>query len=240
MLHQLVTILKLDIRYKVIRFENEWHYYFTGRILYEADFKSNKKGKVLSVNVDLVVNDGSEGNKMISGYLTQYTISPKTGQLDLICLTSAKRWSKRQRMLVDVPGDCFIVPYEKVVDFNLTYNMPVINQGRRAKVFNTLSMLGFIVIIFATFYPWFLNLSIFKKFLSSIFLTASTLWFLLFLLNNFQPNPSSKLKISGLIMCLILFVIFGWLAIINMNLQTGIYQFLQHIYYSLPFTNLSK
>lgn len=90
-LHQFIRRFKIDIHYKVFRFANEWNYYFKGEILLTREFKSSKKGKWLSTYVDLLIDDGTDKNKMVSGFLTDYTLSHKSGELEVIYLTNAKR-----------------------------------------------------------------------------------------------------------------------------------------------------
>lgn len=218
-IHYIIRFFRLDVLFKVIRFDNEWHYYFTGKVLQTPEFKNSKKGKILSVNVDLILNDGSADNKLISGYLTQYTLSPKTAQLDFICLTSAKRYSKDRKVWTDIPGDCFIVPYEKVIDINLLYNVPEVNQSRREKIFTFLSVLGFIIILIALVFPWFLNLSPTRKFFSSLSLMVSMLWFVVTILSPFQPKPENRLKAGAVMLCAVLFLAFGWIAVSWMKLD---------------------
>lgn len=104
-LHKVVRIFKIDVRFRVFRFSNQWNYYFRGDILASDDFKKLRKGKVLSTLVDVVVDTGDGKPKMISGFLSQYNIS-KNGELETIYLTDAKRFSHTTNKFKDVLGDC--------------------------------------------------------------------------------------------------------------------------------------
>lgn len=143
-LHSLIRVFKIDVFFKVLRFSNEWNYYFKGEILSTSEFKGGKKGKVLSTNIDLLIEDGTEKNKMVSGYLTQYTLSSKTGELETIYLTNAKRYSKSENKFKEIPGDCFIVPFNKVIDMNLIYNtIKVASNEKKQLTYNLILNIGF-------------------------------------------------------------------------------------------------
>lgn len=66
--HHIIRIFKIDVKLGVFRFSNHWHYYFRGEILSTRDFKSVRKGKWLSTIVDILIDDGTEKNKMVSGF----------------------------------------------------------------------------------------------------------------------------------------------------------------------------
>ncbi|MDB5013757.1 MAG: hypothetical protein JWQ25_1959 [Daejeonella sp.] len=114
--HRIVRFFKIDVKFHVFRFSNQWDYYIRGDILSTEDFRESRRGKVLSTLVDIVLDGGDGTSKMVSGFLTQYTISAKTGELETIYLTQAKRFSKSSSAFKDVPGDCLIVPYNRVID----------------------------------------------------------------------------------------------------------------------------
>ena len=74
-----VRIFKLDQRFAVLRFANKWHYYFSGEILNTREFKLNslKRGKVTATLIDVLVKYGENDNRLFSGNLMQYSISPE-------------------------------------------------------------------------------------------------------------------------------------------------------------------
>jgi hypothetical protein len=83
-LHRIVRFFKIDVKFQVFRFANQWHYYFKGDILSSNDFRNSRSGTVLSTSADVILDNGDGSSKMISGFLTQYTISAKTGELEAI------------------------------------------------------------------------------------------------------------------------------------------------------------
>jgi hypothetical protein len=113
---------KLDRRVKLFRFQNEWHYLFSGEIL---DFP-RVQGEASQIDftfVDALV-DTDEGTVIYKGVLQEYILS-KDGGVDRIYLTDVKR-----RFLKDdddpnrnytLPGKFFIIPFSKILNLHLTY-----------------------------------------------------------------------------------------------------------------------
>jgi hypothetical protein len=129
----LVSRYNWDIKYHSLRFNNEWYYLLTGRIL---DFPSNSgnSAKINLVRVDVMSE--SQGTAIIySGILREFYLS-KTDGLDRIYLTNVYR-----RNLSDdspreftapleqefddryykMPGDVFVIPYQLIKNINITY-----------------------------------------------------------------------------------------------------------------------
>ena len=59
--------------------------------------------------------------RLYTGYLTDYTLGMENGELETIALTKAQRWSNKSGGFIPIPGDCFIIPFNKVRNFNLQY-----------------------------------------------------------------------------------------------------------------------
>lgn len=131
-----VRNFKLDRKIKLFRFQNEWHYIFSGEIL---DFPkvSGKADDIDCSYVDALVKT-DEGTVIYSGLLTDYILS-KEGGIDRIYLTSVKRRflkddiingpeSKEQKQVnaedkryYYLPGQFFIIPYNLVINLHITY-----------------------------------------------------------------------------------------------------------------------
>lgn len=193
-LHKLIRWLKIDIKFEIFRFANQWHYYFTGEIRSTKAFRNISQGKILSTQVDLLIDDGSEKNKMISGFLTQYTISPKTGELENIYLTGAQRYSQTSNQFKNIPGDCLIVPYNRVIDLNLRYNIQATASGNNQLLFNIMSAIGVITLFFCLIYPWFIRIDLLHR-IFGFFLSALTgLSFIVTITNPFQQTNRLSTK----------------------------------------------
>lgn len=133
----IVRNFKLDRKIKLFRFQNEWHYIFSGEIL---DFPkvSGKAEDIDCSYVDALVKT-DEGTVIYSGLLTDYILT-KEGGIDRIYLTSVKRRflkddiiysseSQKEQKQKDpddkryyyLPGQFFIIPYNLVINLHITY-----------------------------------------------------------------------------------------------------------------------
>ncbi len=114
--------LKWDRTIKLFRFQNEWHYLFSGEIL---DFpKIPGKGSDIDFTyVDALV-ETEEGTVIYKGVLQDYILS-KDGGVDRIYLTDVKRRflkdDNEQGKEYQLPGKFFIIPFSKILNLHLTY-----------------------------------------------------------------------------------------------------------------------
>lgn len=132
-----VRNFKLDRKIKLFRFQNEWHYIFSGEIL---DFPkvSGKADDIDCSYVDALVKT-DEGTVIYSGLLTDYILT-KEGGIDRIYLTSVKRRFLKDDIINGpesqikqkpentddkryyyLPGQFFIIPYNLVINLHITY-----------------------------------------------------------------------------------------------------------------------
>ena len=126
----IVRKTKLDRKLKLFRFQNEWHYIFSGEIL---DYP-RVPGDAADISIryiDALIRS-NEGTIIYTGILADYVLS-KDGGIDRIYLTNVKR-----RYLKDdkagtavtadadgryykLPGQFFIIPYSQVINLHITY-----------------------------------------------------------------------------------------------------------------------
>ena len=123
---KVVRWCKLDRKLPFFRFQNEWHYVFSGEIL---DFP-NIPGKAEDVDfkyVDILVK--SDGGMIIyMGILSHYTLN-REGGIDRIYLSDVKRRYLRDdaapvgedTRYYDLPGEFFIIPYSQIINLHITY-----------------------------------------------------------------------------------------------------------------------
>lgn len=121
-----VRKLKLDRKYKLFRYQNEWHYVFTGEILDFPNIAGQTDVQPEVQYVDALVKT-AEGSVLYSGYLSHYVLSSSNG-IDYLYLSDVKR-----RYLKDdqphenadpyyyMPGDFTIIPYREILNLNITY-----------------------------------------------------------------------------------------------------------------------
>lgn len=197
--HKFIRNLKIDLRSEIFRFSNHWNYIFTGEIRINKKFGVLNNRKYKETIVDIILEESSDRNKMLSGYLEDYTISRDTGQLETIYLSGASRYSKSGEQFKPIQGDCLVIPYNKVLDMNLRY---VFSVDDPQSIANTLSKIlkelvfpiGSIAIIF---YPWWLKLRIYSTILLIIFLLLSLLQALIIinsLILNFDEIKKGNIK----------------------------------------------
>lgn len=144
--HNVVRVLRIDILFPVLRFTNYWNYYFRG------DFKNlrgnRRKGKVISTNLDIIVQDGSGKNRLYSGFLAHYTISHVTGELETIAIANAERWSNTSTSFKSISGDNLVIPYKTVININLRYNI----KSRARKQYYEVAIGLFSITLFGAFF----------------------------------------------------------------------------------------
>jgi hypothetical protein len=129
----LVQWRKWDTKYHSLKFNNEWYYLLSGKIL-DYPGGSGESGKVQIVQADVLV-DSSEGTVIYSGILKEFYLS-KTEGLDRIYLSNVYRRKLKDDKLpepdgsdetafderyYDMPGDFFVIPYSQIKNINVTY-----------------------------------------------------------------------------------------------------------------------
>lgn len=128
---KIVRLNRLDIKKKIFRFQNSWHYLFSGEYLgfpkAAIELTHDTVGAIELVYVDTMI-ETSEGTVIYEGILVDYGLS-KTGGLDYFLLKMVKRRFLRDdpncRPESDahysVPGHSMVIQYDKVLNMNLTF-----------------------------------------------------------------------------------------------------------------------
>lgn len=230
--HNIVRGLGIDKRFKVFRFSNHWHYYFTGEILKtNGIITSETRKKVVMTSADIVLNVDYKGKpKLFSGILSQYTLSPKGTGLESLILTEPQRYSEEDNCFKKIPGHVLIIPFEKVVDINLRYDFvetkqPLTNQERVAR--------AAIVVVFALslviVLPWFLGLSFWATLAGIPFLLISWLTISIYLLFYVDREQRSKMSRGNKFTLLIIGVLSFCAAFIILNLKKPIVELYNYV-----------
>lgn len=118
-MHHIVRILKLDLKVNALRYTNEWHYFFTGGNL-KSQQRTMGRGRIEAVQLDLVTDAGDGNTRLYSGLLNDYALCPE-GKLDVISINGAKRYSTSKGEYTYIPGDCLVIPYDKVININISF-----------------------------------------------------------------------------------------------------------------------
>lgn len=123
-----VRQLKLDRKFKELRFQNRWHYILSGEVL---DFPENDgKGRaedIFLTYIDIAINTGHK-TILYSGFLADYHLTKEGVGLDYIHLRKVKRRDidKVSGQCFDgkeyaIPGDVFLIPFSNVINLNISY-----------------------------------------------------------------------------------------------------------------------
>lgn len=194
--HMLVRTLRLDSRFSLLRFNNQWYYFFRGDIIYSKNFKSLPKGKVIETYVDIILNvEEGRKHKMVSGFLSDYSISSKTGELETIFLTDAKRFSTSKGASVGIPGHCFIIPYSKVSDLNVTYIYREIDESKREElILSSIRHFSSVGLLLICIFPWFLEIGGLVKFIVFFLSFITFSLFIAVIRAIILPNSKGSLK----------------------------------------------
>lgn len=181
--HKVVRFLKIDTKFRVFRFANHWHYYLMGDITsLKNHTTSQKKGKWLSTQADIVIKEGKETPKMFSGHISDYFISTKSGELESVILRNAERWCTKNKKFKPVPGDALMIPYSNVMDMNLTYATKTVDFLKRSK--RKELFVNWVVGVGAAtsfIFPLFTEVSFFRKLLGIGLLLTAVLLFSVFI-----------------------------------------------------------
>ena len=123
-----VRFFKLDRTYRLLRFQNIWHYILRGEVL---DFPENKgRGSSKDIFLTLVDAAVNTGHKTIlySGFLENYYLTKEGVGVEFIHLRDVKRrdidkisGKHFDGNEYDIHGDTLIIPFRSIINFNITY-----------------------------------------------------------------------------------------------------------------------
>ncbi len=95
----------LDLRYNILKVNNEWYYLFSGQLADE---------KVEAIQLDILVKS-DKGTSLYSGILEDYFLN-SDGGIDRVYLIEVSRDVKYQ-----MPGDYFVIFGREILNINVTY-----------------------------------------------------------------------------------------------------------------------
>jgi len=111
---------RLDLRFNLLRFNNEWYYLLSG------ETNKTKPGEVNYVWIDALVEKAG-GGVIYSGLLVDFNLSQEGG-LESIYLTQVARrflasdsaGDTKKPRYYEIPGDIFVLKYTQVVNLNIS------------------------------------------------------------------------------------------------------------------------
>lgn len=128
-LSKIVLVLKLDTKFKFLRFSNDWHYIFNGRIFY---FKKNSFQGLTSnleikyTYIDVLVSNENEKPSLYSGFLADYDLDRNNiSKIERLHLLKAIRYKKDETTNTiiqrNIPGDIFTIIGDRIININCIY-----------------------------------------------------------------------------------------------------------------------
>lgn len=182
---KIILFFNWDTRWKFLRFNNNWHYQFSGRIL---KFKKNlsigfnHKLKVKYTYLDILVSEKGDIATLYSGLFADYDINPQdTTKLEKIHLYKASRYKKVDDTveIKNIPGNLFTIMGNNILNINCTYICYDEDETKFRK-FIIQKNIVFPLLVFSTLF----FLSILVSFIFSINI-INTEWYKLLLSQSF-------------------------------------------------------
>ncbi len=120
----LVRKTRIDRKFKILRFQNYWHYILSGEIL---DFPriDGEPSLIEFTWVDIIVNSGSR-TILYSGFLEEYNLTNTGNGLENIIISNFSRKviysdKKSYSRFYKISGDFLIIPASKIENIDITY-----------------------------------------------------------------------------------------------------------------------
>lgn len=171
---KIILFFNWDTRWKFLRFNNNWHYQFTGRIL---KFKKNisvgfnHKLKVKYTYLDILVAEKGDDTTLYSGLYGDYDLNPQdTTKLEKIHLYKATRYKKVNGTVItkNIPGNLFTIMGKNILNINCTYICFDEDETNYKKFINKKNILFPLLIISTLFFltilvSFIFSLNIFNK-----------------------------------------------------------------------------
>lgn len=131
LLRKLIRLGFLDSKYKLLRFQNSWHYIVTGEFFNfsKASFNISKK-QIKSIDVTHVnaLISTSEGTVIYDGYLVDYKLSGKDDlkyitikDAERRFLTDDKKNLSNNNKYYSIPGHVLVIPNNQILNLNFSY-----------------------------------------------------------------------------------------------------------------------
>lgn len=119
---RIVRVLKLDRRFRLFRFSNDWHYLLSGEFLDFPEVPDHPE-EVSFKLVNVLTQAGGE-TMIYIGELIHFTLSDDGG-LDTVVLKDAKRRFLSDDLVenryYDIPGRYITIPYKTILNINIRY-----------------------------------------------------------------------------------------------------------------------
>ena len=127
----IVRSFSLDVKFKLLRFKNQWAYVFSGEVLKFNKFDINKdlisdkqEVRYLFPYLDVLVRKTEQETTLYSGYLIDYELDPdKINELDRLFISKASRYNKTKKGydIKRIPGEFIVLMGKDIININVQY-----------------------------------------------------------------------------------------------------------------------
>lgn len=183
---KIILFFNWDTKWKFLRFNNNWHYQFTGRIL---KFKKNisigfnHKLKVKYTYLDILVSENGDKTSLYSGLYADYDLNPTDiTKLEKVHLYKAARYKNVDGEVItkNIPGNIFTIMGANILNINCTYICYNEDETKYRKFINQKNVLFPLLVISTLFF-----LSILVSFIFSLNI-INTEWYRALLSQSFM------------------------------------------------------
>lgn len=207
--YKIVRQLKLDINIKSLSFDNHWYYYFRGEFLRFKNFRVKYK-TIDIVTADVLTRIDDSKVILYRGIVKQYYLNQNSHNIETLILSDVTKEDESGNNSKQIPGNCFIVPFNTVININLKVLYTVYENSR----INTFikKYKGFLVLMLFLM-PYFILFTSVKDFIDypvfAVILMSFILMSLPIVLEMVtEPSKSRKERVSNLLSLLILIILF--------------------------------
>lgn len=208
-----------DTRWKFFRYNNNWHYLFSGKILKFKKYTASNIDHDLKVKytyLDVLVSEKGDETTLYSGLYADYDINPHDiSKLEKIHLLKATRYKKTDSNteIKNIPGNLFTIMGDRILNINCTYicfdeeenlNKKFAFQKLIFIPVTILSTLFFLIILISLLFSLNLIDSVWYKqiLFQPIYTKVLLLFFINIVLGLFTPfrinNVEKKIKFIGI------------------------------------------
>lgn len=126
-LSKFILFFGWDTKWKILRYGNNWHYLFSGKILKfkrHSNLSHDHKLKVKYTYLDILVSEKGDETTLYSGLFADYDICPNDiSKLEKVHLLKAVRYKKVEdkTLIKNIPGNIFTIMGDRILNINCTY-----------------------------------------------------------------------------------------------------------------------
>lgn len=122
-IRNVVRTYNLDRKFKLLRYDNNWYYIFSGEVLDIEEYNKNSNVNSKQINERIVDVLTKSGDKYVlyRGNLVDYQLNGNNS-VDYIVLSSPRKQIVGEEDTVkDISSNYFVIPYNEILNINIKY-----------------------------------------------------------------------------------------------------------------------